>query len=107
MTKNRSFMALLTLFSPIENHIVVLINELVESFQINEPYLLGLPREYNLVAMMKLVLFAYTRETFSSHRIERLAKENLYAYWLTQERASSYRTIARFCVSNDVTGMDE
>ena len=91
-----------TSFSPKENHVAVFINELVESLQINEPYLFGRPREYDLGAMMKLVLFAYTRETFTSRKIERLAEENLYARWLTQERVPSYRTIARFCVSNDV-----
>ncbi|OTP24843.1 hypothetical protein A5802_002998 [Enterococcus mundtii] len=44
---------------------------------------------------MKLVLFAYTREYFISRKIERLAEENLYARWLTQERVPTYRTIAR------------
>lgn len=48
--------------------------------------------------MIKLDLFSYTRETFTSRKIERLAEENLYARWLTQERVPSYRTIARFCV---------
>ncbi|MDO4671261.1 MAG: transposase [Aerococcus sp.] len=52
--------------------------------------------------MLKLVLFAYTRETFTSRKIERLAEENLYARWLTQEQVPSYRTIARFCISEDV-----
>ena len=99
---NQLTLDLSTSFSPKENHVAVFIHELVEALQINDPYLFGRPREYDLGAMMKLVLFAYTRETFTSRKIERLAEENLYARWLTQERVPTYRTIARFCVSNDV-----
>lgn len=99
---NQLTLELSTSFSPKENHVACFINELVETLQINEPYIFGRPREYNLSAMMKLVLFAYTRETFTSRKIERLAEENLYARWLTQEMVPSYRTIARFCISNDV-----
>lgn len=91
-----------TSFSPKENHVAVFINDLVGALQINEPYLFGRPREYDLGAMMKLVLFTYTRETFTSRKIERLAEENLYARWVAQEGVPTYRTIARFCVSNDV-----
>ena len=39
---------------------------------------MDVPREYDLGALMKLVLFAYTRETFASRKIERLAEENIY-----------------------------
>lgn len=99
---NQLTLDLSTSFSPKENHVACFINELVEALQINDPYIFGRPREYDLGAMMKLVLFAYTRETFTSRKIERLAEENLYARWLTQEQIPSYRTIARFCVSNDV-----
>jgi transposase len=99
---NQLTLDLSTSFSPRENHVAIFINELVESLQINEPYLFGIPREYDLGAMMKLVLFAYTRETFTSRKIERLAEENLYARWLIQESVPSYRTIARFRISNDV-----
>ncbi|MDQ8415779.1 transposase [Enterococcus faecium] len=83
---NQLTLDLSTSFSPKENHVAVFIHELVEALQINDPYLFGRPREYDLGAMMKVVLFAYTRETFTSRKIERLAEENLYARWLTQER---------------------
>ncbi|WP_249270018.1 transposase [Enterococcus sp. 6D12_DIV0197] len=95
---NQLTLDLSTSFSPKENHVAVFIHELVEALQINNPNLFGRPREYDLGAMIKLDLFSYTRETFTSRKIERLAEENLYARWLTQERVPSYRTIARFCV---------
>ncbi|WP_223159185.1 transposase [Listeria monocytogenes] len=99
---NQLTLDLSTSFSPKENHVTIFINELVEALQINEPYLFGRPREYDLGTMKKLVLFTYTRETFTSRKIERLAEENLYASWLTQEQGPSYLTIVRFCVSNNV-----
>lgn len=82
---NQLTLNLSTEFIPKENHVACFINELVESLQINDPYLFGRPREYDLSALLKLVLFAYTRETFTSRKIQRLAEENLYARWLTQE----------------------
>ncbi|WP_143464222.1 transposase, partial [Secundilactobacillus pentosiphilus] len=60
------------------------------------------PREYDLGAMMKLVLFAYTRGVFSSRRIETFAVENLTACWLTQEQMPTYRTICRFRISDEL-----
>ncbi|WP_454093193.1 transposase [Glutamicibacter protophormiae] len=86
---NQLTLDLSTSFSPKENHVAVFIHELVEALQINDPYLFGRPREYDLGAMLKLVLFAYTRETFTSRKIERLAEENLYA------RKNGFRLIER------------
>ena len=70
-----------TSFEPKENHVALFINECVASLQIKQPYLFGRPREYDLGAMMKLVLFAYTRKTFTSRKIDRLTEENLYTRW--------------------------
>ena len=70
-----------TSFEPKENHVALFINELVASLQIKQPYLFGRPREYDLGAMMKLVLFAYTRKPFTSRKIDRLTDENLYTRW--------------------------
>lgn len=70
-----------TSFEPKENHVALFINELVASLQIKQPYLFGRPREYDLGAMMKLVLFAHTRKTFTSRKIDRLTEENLYTRW--------------------------
>lgn len=70
-----------TSFEPKENHVALFINELVASLQIKQPYLFGRPREYDLGAMMKLVLFSYTRKTFTSRKIDRLTEENLYTRW--------------------------
>jgi len=91
-------------FIPKENHVAYFINDLVNSLPIEDQYFFGRPRLYNARNVLKLNLFAYTRETFTSRKIKRLADENLYARWLTEEQFTSYRTIARFCVSSE---MDE
>lgn len=99
---NQLTLDITTSYVPKKDNTAWFIHELVEALQINEPYLFGRPREYDLALMLKLVLFAYTRSVFTSRRIEQLAEENLPARWLTQERVPSYRTIARFRISNDV-----
>lgn len=82
-----------------KNNTAWFIHELVEALQINDPYIFGRPRDYDLSMMLKLVLFAYTRSVFSSRKIEQLAEESLPARWLTQERVPTYRTIARASAS--------
>ena len=99
---NQLTLDITTSYIPEENNTAHFINTLVESIQLKEPYLFGRPRSYNLSVMLKLVLFAYTRETYSSRKIERLAQESLPARWLTQEQFPSYRTIARFRISNEL-----
>ncbi|MBO1308894.1 IS1182 family transposase, partial [Enterococcus sp. 669A] len=96
-----------TSYIPKKDSTAWFINELVEALEINEPYLFGRPRSYDLSAMLKLVLFAYTRSVFSSRKIEQLAEESLPARWLTQEQLPTYRTIARFRISNDLEGLIE
>jgi transposase len=70
-------------------------------------YQTGRPREYDVRALMKLVLFAYLRGQNSCRLIERIARENLYARWLTNEQVPSYRTIARFVVSDEAERLIE
>lgn len=99
---NQTILPLTTDYTVQKDNPAYYINELVESLSIKEHYLFGRPREYDLGAMMKLVLFAYTRGVFSSRRIETFAVENLTARWLTQEQMPTYRTICRFRISDEL-----
>lgn len=99
---NQQTLDITTSYMPKKENTAWFIHELVEALQIKEPYLFGRPREYDLSLMLKLLLFAYTRSVFTSRKIEQLAEESLPARWLTQERVPSYRTIARFRISNDI-----
>ena len=55
--------------------------------------------------LLKLVLLAYSYGIVSCRKIERFARENIVAMWLTQEQRPTYRTIARFIVSKELTEM--
>ncbi len=104
---NQLTLSISTDWQPQDNDVAWQINDLVESLRIDNLYVFGRPREYDLAAMLKLIVFAYARKTFSSRQIELMATENLTARWLTQEQMPSYRTICRFRISNDVESLVE
>ncbi|MDR4933991.1 IS1182 family transposase [Companilactobacillus paralimentarius] len=89
-------------YKPKENHPARFINDLVESLNIEKVYSSGRPREYDLRAMLKLILFAYSRSVMTSRKIEEFAEENIVARWLTQYQVPSYRTICRFRISDEI-----
>ncbi|WP_125760523.1 IS1182 family transposase [Companilactobacillus hulinensis] len=89
-------------YEPQENHPARYINALVEQLELDNSYVFGRPREYDLSAMLKLVLFAYTRGIFSSRQIQLFAEENKPAGWLTSGQVPSYRTICRFRISEEL-----
>ena len=97
---NQASLSMTTEFSPENGHEARYINDLVDAMSYEDLYITGRPREYDLRAMMKLVLFAYLRGRTTCRLIEREARENIYARWLTQEEIPSYRTIARFIISD-------
>ncbi|MBW1606399.1 IS1182 family transposase [Lactobacillus sp. Sy-1] len=98
---NQMNLSISTDWKPQKNSPAILINQVVEKLEINDPYITGRPREYDLRSLLKLILFAYTKGIFSSRRINELAEDSLSARWLTQEQAPSYRTICRFRISDD------
>lgn len=92
-------------YLPEENHPARYINTLVESLKLDYSYQFGRPREYDLAAMLKLVLLAYTYGIFSSRQIEKFARENKPAGWLIADQVPSYRTICRFRISDDLASL--
>jgi transposase len=102
---NQLSLAMTTDYQPEKNHPAYYINELVESTRISQPNIMGRPREYDPRMLLKLVLLAYSYGIISCRKIERFARENLVALWLTQEQHPTYRTIARFIVSQELEEM--
>lgn len=94
-----------TAYEPELNHPARYINSLVEGLAIQKPNIMGRPREYDPRMLLKLVLLAYSYGVISCRKIERFARENLVARWLTQEQQPTYRTIARFVISTDLEEM--
>lgn len=102
---NQLSLAMATDYQPEKNHQAYYINELVENAQSSQPNIMGRPREYDPRMLLKLVLLAYSQGIFSCRKIERFARENIVAMWLTQEQRPTYRTIARFIVSQELEEM--
>ena len=94
-----------TAYEPELNHPARYINQLVESLAVKKPNIMGRPKEYDPRMLLKLVLLAYSYGIVSSRKIERFARENIVAMWLTQEQRPTYRTIARFIISQDLEEM--
>lgn len=102
---NQTTLSIALDYLPEENHPARYIDTLVESLKLDYSYQFGRPREYDLAAMLKLVLLAYTYGIFSSRQIERFARENKPAGWLTADQVPSYRTICRFRISDDLASL--
>ena len=94
-----------TAYEPELNHPARYINQLVESLASRKPNIMGRPREYDPRMLLKLILLAYSYGIVSCRKIERFARENIVAMWLTQEHRPTYRTIARFVISQDLEEM--
>ncbi|UZD34950.1 transposase [Lactiplantibacillus plantarum] len=99
---NQTTLSIALDYQPEDHHSARYINQLVESLKLKYDYQFGRPREYNLGAMLKLVLLAYSYGIFSSRKIERFARENKPAGWLIADQIPSYRTICRFRISDEL-----
>ena len=102
---NQFTLAMTTDYQPEKNHPAYYIHQLVENLAVSKPNVMGRPREYDPRMLLKLVLLAYSYGIVSCRKIERFARENIVAMWLTQEQRPTYRTIARFIVSKELTEM--
>lgn len=102
---NQLSLTMATDYQPEENHPAYYIHQLVENLAISKPNIMGRSREYDQRMLLKLVLLAYSYGIVSCRKIERFARENIVAMWLTQEQRPTYRTIARFIVSKELTEM--
>ena len=87
-------------FTVSSTHIVRLIDAFVDSIP-NEILLkdnvstTGRPLSHPAI-MLKILLFAYSRQTFSGRKIELMLEENIPMRWLARENHYSYHTINNF-----------
>ena len=84
-----------------KGHIVYVINAFIDSIPATVLYanesLIGRP-QYSPATLLKILLFAYSRQTFSGRMIEQMTQENLAMKYLIGDPdvVPSYRTINRF-----------
>ena len=83
-----------------QNHVARLISDFVDS--IPQDVLLedsgaatGRPSSHPAI-MLKILLFAYSRQTYSGRKIEMMLDENLPMRWLAHDYTYSYHTINNF-----------
>lgn len=86
------------------NHVATFISNFIDSIPETVLYpassKFGRP-QYSPAMMLKMIIFAYTRKTFSGRAIQQMAEENLPMMWLIGncDDVPSYRTINRFRVA--------
>jgi transposase len=82
-----------------ERHLVRVVNEMIERIDM-EPLLRqykgGGTSAYHPKMLLKVIIYAYTQRTFSSRKIAKALRENIFFMWLSGMNRPDHRTINRF-----------
>lgn len=82
-----------------EKHLVRVINGLVEEIEIGpilQQYKGGGTSSYHPRMMLKILIYAYTKQIYSSRRVANALRENIHFMWLSAGNQPDFRTINRF-----------
>ena len=82
-----------------ENHPVRVVNELIEKIDITpilKTYKGGGASSYHPKMMLKIIIYAYLNNIYSSREIERQVKENIMFMWLAAYNTPDHNTINSF-----------
>lgn len=82
-----------------QNHPVRLVNEVVESINIDEiikQYKGGGTSSFHPRMMIKILFYSYLNNIYSCRKIEKALHENIYFMWLSGNSIPDYRTINYF-----------
>lgn len=82
-----------------ENHIVRLIDQIVEQVDIStllKLYKGGGTSAYHPLTLLKILVFAYTQRIFTGRQIAKAVRENIYFIWIAGGLKPDFRTINRF-----------
>lgn len=85
-----------------EKHIVRTINEVIEDMNIDalvEKYKGGGTSSFHPKMMVKVIVYAYSQRIYSSRRIAKALRENIYFMWISGNSTPDFRTINRFRAS--------
>lgn len=93
-----------------ENHLVRIVNSSIDKLNI-EPvinaYKGGGTSSYHPKMLLKVIVYAYTQRIYSSRRIAKSIRENIYFMWLSGNNCPDFRTINRFRSSRLKKTIDE
>ena len=79
-----------------ENHMVRVVDAVIDRLDISDillTYRGGGNSAFNLKMMLKVLVFAYLSNVYSSRRIEELLKRDIYFMWLAGMKRPDFRTI--------------
>ena len=82
-----------------QNHMVRKVNEAVEKIDMQTVYSQykgGGTSSYHPRMMMKVLIYAYSEQIYSSRKIAKALKENIYFMWMSGNNRPDFRTINRF-----------
>ncbi len=81
------------------NHLVRVVNAAVEKMDLSkvyEQYAGGGTSSYHPKMLLKVLIYAYTQQIYSSRKIAKALRENIYFMWLSGSSHPDFHTINRF-----------
>jgi transposase len=81
------------------NHLVRVVNTAIEKLDLRvvyEQYKGGGTSSYHPKMLLKVLIYAYTQEIYSSRKIAKALRENIHFMWLSGSSQPDFRTINRF-----------
>ncbi len=81
------------------NHLVRVVNAAIEKMDLRvvyEQYPGGGTSSYHPKLLLKVLIYAYTQQIYSSRKIAKALRENIYFMWLSGNSHPDFRTINRF-----------
>lgn len=80
-------------------HLVRVVNSAIEKMDLSRlfaQYKGGGTSSYHPKMLLKVLIYAYTQQLYSSRKIAKALRENLYFMWLSGNQQPDFRTINRF-----------
>lgn len=81
------------------NHLVRVLNAAIEKMNLSmvyEQYLGGGTSSYHPKMLLKVLIYAYTQQIYSSRKIAKALRENIHFMWLSGNSRPDFHTINRF-----------
>ena len=81
------------------NHLVRVVNTTIEKMHLTTllaQYKGGGTSSYHPKMLLKVLVYAYTQQVYSSRKIAKALRENIYFMWLSGNQHPDFRTINRF-----------
>ena len=82
-----------------DNHIVKVINSIIDRMDISNllnRYKGGGTSAYHPLMMLKVIIYAYTQKIYTTRKIAKALRENIYFMWISAKSTPDFRTINNF-----------